>query len=75
VPGHEAIDGNEMADQLAKVRPEPACGISVGVAKRAALGSLKWTQTGRWALCQYNTGAVETEQRPARMGGRTTHWD
>jgi hypothetical protein len=39
VPGHERSDGNEMADQLAKpgskcslIRPEPACGISIGVA-------------------------------------------
>jgi ribonuclease HI len=41
--GHEAIDGKEMADQLAKVGydqpflgPEPACGIYMGVAKKAA---------------------------------------
>jgi ribonuclease HI len=42
VPGHEGIVGKETADQLARtgsehpfIGPEPACGISVGVAKKA----------------------------------------
>jgi ribonuclease HI len=42
VPGLEGIVGNETADQLARTGsehpftgPEPACGISVGVAKKA----------------------------------------
>jgi hypothetical protein len=42
VPEHEGIVGNETTDQLAKtgsehlfIGPEPACGISVGVAKKA----------------------------------------
>jgi hypothetical protein len=42
VPGHEGINGNETADQLARtgsenpfIGPEPACGISTGAAKKA----------------------------------------
>jgi hypothetical protein len=42
VPGHEGIVDNETADQLARagsdhllIGPEPACGISIGVAKKA----------------------------------------
>jgi hypothetical protein len=42
LPGHEGIDGNETADQLEKsgseypfIGPEPACGISAGIAKKA----------------------------------------
>jgi hypothetical protein len=42
VPGHEGLVGNETTDQPARmgsehpfIEPEPACGISIGVAKKA----------------------------------------
>jgi hypothetical protein len=44
VPGHEGVAGNETAHQLAKIgseqpfiEPEPACGISMGVAIKAIM--------------------------------------
>jgi hypothetical protein len=74
MPGHEDIVGDEMTDQLAImgyelpiIGPKPACGISVGGAKKAVrdwanrnhkktLGIHNWTQTGKGpytrALCQ-----------------------
>jgi hypothetical protein len=96
VPGHEGIDGNETADQLAGtgsdnpfIGPEPACGISIGAAKKAVrnwtdrnhkktLGIHYCTQTGKGiyigTLCQTNEGSVGTKQRPTKMGGRITYW-
>jgi ribonuclease HI len=73
VPGRERIVGNETADQLARTGsehpftgPEPACGISNLVAKKAVRDWTKrnhknhWeSTTGQqakgictWALCQ-----------------------
>jgi hypothetical protein len=67
--------------------PEPAGGISVGVAKkRSGTGRTKITQTMEiynWtkrdkrtytrALCQKNEGSVEIKQRQTKMGGRTIY--
>jgi hypothetical protein len=50
VPGHEGIHGNETADHLAKlaserlfIGPEPACSISMVVAKKALRDSIETT--------------------------------
>jgi hypothetical protein len=48
-----------------------------GQRPQEALGFLKWTQTGNGtltgALCQQNKGAVKIKQKPAMVGGRSTH--
>jgi hypothetical protein len=95
VPGQEGIVGNETADQLARTGsehpftgPEPACGISVGVTKKAvrdwtdrshkkhweSTTGLKQAKGHIWALCQKNEGSFGNKPRPVEMGGRTTYW-
>jgi hypothetical protein len=80
VPGHENIVGNEKADQLARtgsehpfIGPEPACGISIGIAKKAVRDWTKRNHKNYWesvtglkqakghtrALCQKNEGSVK----------------
>jgi ribonuclease HI len=76
VPGHESIVGNETANHLARtgskhsfIGPESACGISIGVARKAVkdctnrnhrkhLESVTGLKTGKWtftrALSQKN---------------------
>jgi ribonuclease HI len=55
VPGHEGIVGNETAAQLARtgsehpfIGPEPACGISVGVAKKTVRNWTKRSHKKHW---------------------------
>jgi hypothetical protein len=65
VPRHEGIVGNETADQLARtgsehlfIVPEPACGISVGVAKKAARD---WTIRNHREYWESITGLTQTK--------------
>jgi hypothetical protein len=75
VPGHESIAGNETVDQLAKlgtecpfIGHEPACCISVGVAKKAVRD---WTNTDHkkeWESLAGLKQAKEFIHRPSARG-------
>jgi hypothetical protein len=63
VPGHEGIVGNETAYQLGRTGsehpfkgPEPACGISVGVAKKAVSD---WTSRNHKKYWESVTGLIQ----------------
>jgi hypothetical protein len=65
VPGHEGIVGNETADQLEKtgsqhpfIGPEPACGISVEVAKKAVRD---WTNRNHEEYWESTNGLREAQ--------------
>jgi hypothetical protein len=65
VPGHEGIVRNETADQLARtgsehpfIGPEPACGISVGVAKKVIRN---WTNRNHQKYWEFLTGLKQAK--------------
>jgi hypothetical protein len=65
VTGREGIVGNETADQLARtefehpfIGPEPACGISIGVAKKAVRD---WTNSIRQNIWESTTGLKQAK--------------
>jgi hypothetical protein len=65
VQGYEGIVGNETADQLAKagpehpfIGPEPACGISIGVAKKVVRD---WTNRNHKEYWDSVTGLTQAK--------------
>jgi hypothetical protein len=65
VPGHEGIAGSETADLLARTGyehlftgPEPACGISITVAKRAVRD---WTNRNHIKQWESTTGLKQAK--------------
>jgi hypothetical protein len=76
VPGHDSIVGNEIADQLAKagsehlfIGPEPACSISVGVAKKAVRDCTNRNNKEYW---DSTTGLREAKGLVQGPSARTT---
>jgi hypothetical protein len=76
VLGHEGIVGNETADQLARTGsehpftgPEPVCGISFGVAKKAVRD---WTNRNHKKFSEPTTGLKQAKGLISGPSARTT---
>jgi hypothetical protein len=95
VPGHEGIVGNETADKSARTRsehpfigPEPICGISIGVVKKAVRDWMNRNHKTHWEAitglkqakglipgppAKEMKDLLKFKQRPIKMGGRTIY--
>jgi hypothetical protein len=93
VPGHRGTEGNATADKLTRlgfeypfIGPEPACGISARISKRAArdwtdhkkhwdsLTELKYAKDFLQQTSARRTKILcETKQKPVVVGDRTTY--
>jgi hypothetical protein len=66
VPGHEGVVSREKVDQLARtgserqfIGPEPACGISIGVAKKAVRD---WANRNNEKHWEFTTGLKQAKR-------------
>jgi hypothetical protein len=95
LPSHEGIVGNKTAGQLAKfgskyphIGPEPSCGISIEVAKKAvrdwtnrdhkkhwesSTGLKRGKGTRTRTFCEENHGTVKIKQKSVMMDDRATY--
>jgi hypothetical protein len=72
VPGHLRIDGNEMADHLARqgssrpfIEPEPALGISVKIAREVIMEWTNRKHTEYWKSIRGQRQAKGFLKRPS----------
>ena len=73
VPGHEGIEGNEMADSLAKkgasvpfIGPEPVCGISYAGARQAIREWMERRHLNAWRTTPGQRQAKEFIVKPSQ---------
>jgi hypothetical protein len=76
VAAHEDIVGNQTTDQMARtgseypfIRPEPVCGISTGVAKRAVRD---WTNSSHKDLWEPTAGPKQAKGLVSGSSVRST---
>jgi hypothetical protein len=76
VTGHEGTVGNETANQVARTGsehlftgPEPACGISIGVAKKAVRDWMKVNHTKHW---ESTTGLKQAKRLISWLSAKRT---